>query len=420
MLYRKRWRHIVFRLIRYLLPSLLLWTIYETVTIRNAINHEARKPVPPFTQERIFVASIHWTTERLLRSHWAPAIAQLARDLGPDNVFFSIYESGSFDDTKGVLELLKEDLDQAGVGHKVVLDETTHQDEVESAPAETGWIQMPMQKYYRQNWTDWFSLEKDTWVPRRIPYLARLRNLVMEPLYELQEAGQKFDRVLWLNDVVFNSDDVRRLLQTRSGDYAAACALDFKHPPAFYDTFATRDANGFAPESDLWPYFRSSASRQALLEGLPVPVASCWNGMVVFDAAPFYTAQSPLAFRGIADSLATEHLEGSECCLIHADNPLSETKGVWVNPLVRVAYNGSGYDDVHASETSTWPSNVAVATGLWRNRFNRWFRMSSPVDGTVVERISDWMRRDSSPSEPGGFCVIDEMQVLLWNGWGHA
>ena len=40
------------------------------------------------------------------------------------------------------------------------------------------------------------------WELRRIPYLAELRNRVMEPL--LKEArGVKFDKVLWINDVVF-------------------------------------------------------------------------------------------------------------------------------------------------------------------------------------------------------------------------
>jgi hypothetical protein len=52
--------------------------------------------------------------------------------------------------------------------------------------------------------------------------------------------------------------------------------------------------------------------------------------MVVFDAAPFYGGpgddghiKAPLRFRGISDSLAKYHLEASECCLIHFDNPLT-------------------------------------------------------------------------------------------------
>ncbi|KAI7248540.1 hypothetical protein KC335_g18287, partial [Hortaea werneckii] len=120
------------------------------------IRKEATSAVPPFGQEKIFIASILWTDEALLRKHWAPAIAELAREIGPERVFVSIYEGGSLDDTKGVLELLKTDLEASGIRHRIVLDETTHKDEVERSPAENGWIQMPLQKSYRQNWTDWF------------------------------------------------------------------------------------------------------------------------------------------------------------------------------------------------------------------------------------------------------------------------
>jgi hypothetical protein len=105
----------------------------------------------------------------------------------------------------------------------------------------------------------------------------------------------------------------------------------------------------------------------------PVPVQSCWNGVgkrrldsppceintvfsfvdlhlttvpVAFDASPFYNPD-PLRFRGIPDSLALHHLEGSECCLIHADNPQSASKGLWLNPNVRIGYDANAYSTIH-------------------------------------------------------------------------
>ena len=72
---------------------------------------------------------------------------------------------------------------------------------------------------------------------------------------------------------------MQRLLATRGGDYAAACSLDFSKPPAFYDTFALRDSEGYAAVMQSWPYFRSRASRDALKASQPVPVTSCWNGI---------------------------------------------------------------------------------------------------------------------------------------------
>ena len=49
-------------------------------------------------------------------------------------------------------------------------------------------------------WIDTPRVRKEL---RRIPYLSRLRNWTLEPLQELAQQGEKFDKVLFLNDVVF-------------------------------------------------------------------------------------------------------------------------------------------------------------------------------------------------------------------------
>ena len=142
--------------------------------------------------------------------------------------------------------------------------------------------------------------------------------------------------------------------------------------------------------------------------------------MLVFDAAAFYDTLSSLQFRGIDDSLAVEHLEGSESCLIHADNTLSRSKGVWINPDVRVAYNTTPYDVMSATDGVAWPSSVEVATGVWLNRLKRWSRAFFLVDHGVENKIAAWRQQDTGHREPGNYCIIDEMQIVLWNGWGHA
>ena len=75
------------------------------------------------------------------------------------------------------------------------------------------------------------------------------------------------------------SRDVWTLLDTNSGNYAAACSLDFSKPPKFYDTFALRDIKGHERLMMTYPYFRSRESRSAMVSHRPVPVQSCWNGM---------------------------------------------------------------------------------------------------------------------------------------------
>ena len=47
---------------------------------------------------------------------------------------------------------------------------------------------------------NWIRTDKG-WFPRRISYLAELRNMVLEPL---QNSSRHFDKVLFINDVIFS------------------------------------------------------------------------------------------------------------------------------------------------------------------------------------------------------------------------
>jgi hypothetical protein len=85
-------------------------------------------------------------------------------------------------------------LGRRGVRRRILLDETTHADEIAKTPKpgeeREGWIQ-------RGN---------GEMLLRRVPYLARLRNLVLEPLEEMAKeegGGERFERVVWVGDVVF-------------------------------------------------------------------------------------------------------------------------------------------------------------------------------------------------------------------------
>lgn len=215
------------------------------------------------------------------------------------------------------------------------------------------------------------------------------------------------------------------LLDTNRGVYAAACSLDFSaDPSAFYDTFALRDIRGDAHLTLTWPFFRAPASRAALVahDGA-VPVQSCWNGIVAMPAAPFTTStkRKRLQFRAIPDSLATLHLEASECCLIHVDNPLSRELGVYLNPRVRVAYHPEAYSAVNPANGASWVSVWTIIKGLWWNRLLTWFTTDALKGHVVDRRMEAWRRQsDSYHDEPGRICIINEGQVLVWNGWNHV
>ncbi|KAJ4293217.1 hypothetical protein N0V90_008499 [Kalmusia sp. IMI 367209] len=386
---------------RFFLALLIVWDTLHILRIHWAQTASRQSPPPPRNAKRIYIAAQHWNTARLLRDRWNDALLALVKELGVENVYVTIYESGSYDDTKGALRELDTALGQLEVKRHITLSDISHKDEITKQPTDHGWIKIPSGET----------------ALRRIPFLANLRNQILDTLQELHSQGHKFDNILFLNDVVFTPEDVLRLLNTNDGDYAAACSLDFSLPPYFYDTFALRDSQGHEAVMQTWPYFRSSASRYATENFLPVPVASCWNGMVTMPVAPFLS-KSPIRFRGISDSLGESHLEGSECCLIHADNPLSVTNGVFLNPVVRVGYNATSFDAIHSQYEEL--SMLDIWKGVWKNRILRWLTTPVLKEWVVRQRVKNWRKKHGSEDEPGGFCLINEMQVIHEKGWRHV
>ncbi|OKL58986.1 hypothetical protein UA08_05765 [Talaromyces atroroseus] len=378
-------------------------------------------------KQRIFISSTHWNNEAILRSHWNTALVQLVKSLGPENVFVSIIESGSWDGTKNALHDLDDALGQMGVKRSISMSETTHSDEIAKVPKDKGKRDGEGEEDEEEEEEEdgWIYTSRGRKELRRIPFLSKQRNDSLKPLVALESKfGMRFDKILFLNDVVFTNDDFYTLLNTNHGSYAAACALDFSKPPYFYDTFALRDVEGHEVMMQTWPYFRASQSRQALEHGEATPVRSCWNSMVIMDSAPFYDTAHPLRFRGIPDSLAKYHLEGSECCIIHADNPLSAEKGVWLNPNVRVGYDGKAYEYVHAPG---WPSSSSSTSSKWRiwrwtweSRLRRWFTTDRFKRKAVSRRVKEWQTTTmEGREEKGSFCLVNEMHVLAENGWAH-
>lgn len=164
----------------------VLYSTFEISQIHRCLSQPPSEPAS-LRSERIYIASLHWNNERILRSHWNDAVVALATTLGPDNVFITVYESGSWDDSKGALRELDTRLEQHGIRRNITLSEVTHSDEISAESTGSGWVDTPRGKREL----------------RRIPYLARLRNLTLEPLQELYIQGERFDKILFLNDVVF-------------------------------------------------------------------------------------------------------------------------------------------------------------------------------------------------------------------------
>ena len=383
----------------------------------------------PAKGQKIFICAQFWTNAYVIHTRWGEALLNLIDGLGADNVYLSIYESGSLDNTKEILAYLDSKLAEKNIARTVTLDPETHEDVINAGPYDDkgdprpGWVLPPSGSEGKEI--------------RRIPYLAKTRNLSIQPLIEEKRKGRTYDKVLFLNDVVFKPQDVISLLATNGGSYSAACALDFHYPArlaTYYDTFALRDSNGDGTLSVQFPYFRSTESRDAILRGDSAKVQSCWNGMVLMDASPFYNSVDGkgdsvdgLRFRGISDSLASKHLEGSECCLINADLTTigAAEQGIYVNPAVRVGYTDEAYQLTHFGAEATFISPTQYVLARWLYRLNRLRTPSAEKQmRTVHKRVEKW-KKDSSNSlekreEGGEMCLIDEMHLLIWNGWKHA
>jgi hypothetical protein len=149
------------------------------------------------------------------------------------------------------------------------------------------------------------------------------------------------------------------MTETGTTDFRAACAVDFINAFKFYDTFATRDVEGYSTGIPFFPWFTANGddrSHQDVVDGKDaVRVKSCWGGMVAFDAKFFQrqgvsydepitagnqspsNLSAPYRFRAEKDL----YWDASECCLIQADiqNPEPGNSGIYMNPFVRVAYD---------------------------------------------------------------------------------
>ncbi|OBT63041.1 hypothetical protein VE03_08182 [Pseudogymnoascus sp. 23342-1-I1] len=266
---------------------------------------------------------------------------------------------------------------------------------------------------------------------KRITFLAEVRNKAMEPLNTLDKA---FDKVLFINDVFFSAADAARILWGTNvnaqgvSEYKAACSMDFINSWKYYDTFATRDFEGYSMGLPIYPWFSSegnAVSRRDVLAGRDaVRVKSCWGGMVAFDARylqrDLSSTTKARAARGEPNDLTTRKVEppqlplrfrsepepfwdSSECCLIHADimaatpfhEPSEEVSktygdGIFVNPYVRVTYDAS------------------TRNYLWlAQRFERLFRGPQSIINSVAKLPKHNYRRTEAEGD-----IVDDKEWI--------
>lgn len=186
---RRSWarRRNVQRLIQCFLAVVFIWTVVDILRTHLALERRESRgdqdesKTYTLGSESIYIASIHWNNEAILKSPWIPALLSEVQKIGRERVSVSSYASGNWDDTRGVLAHLATEFENARTRKRIGLDSTTHADEISKPSSASGWITIPRGKVEL----------------RRIPYLAPLRNRVLEPLLEMQDAGERFEKILF-------------------------------------------------------------------------------------------------------------------------------------------------------------------------------------------------------------------------------
>jgi len=251
--------------------------------------------------------------------------------LGFQNVFVSVYENGSSDQTKALLRLF--DGLSRSVGIRVVIRT---------------------------------SLRTRGAFHHRIEYLAEVRNAALAPLQELRDSeGELFDSVIFMNDVLPCTDDLLELIwQSRRQNAGITCGADYVFheeiaQPVFYDNWVARDINGTALENAPFEsIFRDPPSQHKFERHLPIQVQSCWNGIAILDPAPLY-AHPRVRFR--MARLAEGECSASECSLICNDYWNAGYGRIVMVPRVKLAYDNRVWQIIHPER-----KNLTVIRGYTR------------------------------------------------------
>lgn len=333
------------------------------------------------------------------------------------------------------------------------------------------------------------TLPDDSHRVKRISYLAEIRNRLLLPLeppsntiewsrkhVDFAHAPGSFDRILFLNDVIFTPTTVAQLLfstnynpLTQLADYTAACAIDFVGKAIFYDSFAVRDTEGYENGLYFYSWFSTHGagrSRNDVLSGKDaIRVRSCWGGIAAFDAAVFMPQEMAIAGEQRSNvtlpairfrSTSEPFWEASECCLIFADlevrnailtasdpsssfTPAIGEHRIFINPYVRVAYDEATWvwiPFIQRYERSFQFLQYIISTLIRLPVYNP--RRTNTLGASVIDTV--WtspavagegkshggsFSSVSRLAEPGGWCGQRKMFVMKtdlgkanWKGYG--
>eukprot|EP00834_Sanchytrium_tribonematis_P005005 NODE_277_length_10928_cov_0.583987.p3 type:complete len:376 gc:universal NODE_277_length_10928_cov_0.583987:2207-1080(-) len=220
------------------------------------------------------------------------------------NIFISIYESGSTDNTKSMLDDYKKELKSRQIPHEIQMGN-----------------------------------ESLTFEMNRIDYLVDKRNKAIQYITNQ-------DAILFLNDVMFCLNDLLELEHQRILNQAGLVSgmdYDYKNEYLFHDTWVAMDLNGYHLTSSMFQPMASFTNQIKWIRQVPMQVMSTWNGMVAMDAIPF---RNGLKFRrgknrpfAVKQSGECSTAEPTTLCL----DLIKLSYDIMIIPRVKVAYLYSVY-----------------------------------------------------------------------------
>ena len=290
------------------------------------------------------------------------------------NVFISVYESSSDDRSSQDLELYSAFLSDLRVHHRVVTN---------------GRIRRQQADY-------------------RIAFLSKVRNAAMQPFFDQHSGGSEllYDRVLFMNDILYCAEDALRLIAHAAPDVQMTCALDYwSHadgpgPPMFYDSWVLRGLDGRPPEY-TWPWLLQDAvARKGMQERRPFSVFCCWDGLVVMTAAEW--REYGLHFR----ARDRHNVSGGACLASECSHVCEDLWGlhgrdthVIVDPRVHVSYQQLTYGNIASQPWFDSREDMGVWTAEDEQRMR--------AEQIVPHSVSSWRCRGLE----GG---LGDHQVELW------
>ncbi len=276
------------------------------------------RQIQAIRSQKHFIAVLLHNSQHLF-DHWYVEFIRFIELIGDNNysnVFVSIHESGSTDNTPTLLMDLKERLVRMDV----------------SVDIETSLQPDPHQQ------SDGYLQSE------RIEKLVYLRN---RALRRLTQSEVSYDNVVYVNDVFFCATDLLMLVvSSLSNDADVTCSVDIytkykknkKNSQSnllygFYDIWVAKDING-QRFNNFDPMIQREFDREHWRSGRAFQVFSCWNGVVVIKADIFQ--RKNVRFRAARRPL---ECAVSECEVFARDLWAMGRYRIIMEPKVVVTYN---------------------------------------------------------------------------------